>query len=77
MQVGTRADINPGNGNNDAGDKASGEENVASPVIHQDVWCPDVRRRNSKVLNHSVLRLIPTKIVVRPFLQGMVNKVMV
>ena len=40
--VGTRAVINPGNGTNDAGDKASDEENVASPVIHQDVWCPDV-----------------------------------
>ena len=39
-----------------------------SPVIHQDIWSPDVGRGYPQVLDLSILWLIPSQIVICPLL---------
>ena len=39
-----------------------------SPVIHEDIWSPDVGWGYPQVLDLSILRLIPSQIVICPFL---------
>ena len=39
------------------------------PVVEQYVWSPDLGRRQANAGDSSVLALVPTQLVVGPFLQ--------
>ena len=42
-----------------------------SPIIHQQVWLPDVFGRNSDVSNITIVRRIPLQVYVIPFLDNL------
>ena len=42
--------------------------NLLLPVIHQNVWSPDLWRRNSDILDVPILRLVPPQIIIGPLL---------
>ena len=43
------------------------------PVVHQDIWLPEVVRRNSNIFHIVVLRYIPPHVAVRPFLMSEID----
>ena len=51
------------------------ENQLASviPVVHQDIWLPEVVRRNSDIFHIVVLRYIPPHVAVRPFLMSEID----
>ena len=40
------------------------------PVVHQDIWLPEVVRRNSNILDIVIFRDVPSHICICPFLEG-------
>ena len=41
----------------------------AVPVVHEDVWFPEVARGHSNILHHPILRLVPFQINISPLLK--------
>ena len=48
-------------------------EIIYIPVVHQDIWLPEVVRRNSDIFHIVVLRYIPPHVAVRPFLMSEID----
>ena len=40
-----------------------------SPVVHQDVWPPDLVRRNTYTRDVAIFRLVPRQVVIIPLLE--------
>ena len=43
------------------------------PVVHQDIWLPEVVGRNSDIFDIVVLRYVPPHVAVRPFLMSKID----
>ena len=41
----------------------------AVPVVHEDVWFPEVARGHSNILHHPIFRLVPFQINISPLLK--------